>query len=73
MVINQHQRYFEALGMTDCPRQILLADVQQLLSQWRQEGDQVIALIDANENMLRGPFYAMFMSPALQMREVVSS
>jgi hypothetical protein len=72
-IIDQHRRYFEAQGMTDCPRSILLADIQQLLSQWRQDGDRVIAFIDVNENMLRGPFHAMFMAPELQMREVVSS
>ena len=72
-IINQHRRYFEAQGMTDCPRSILLADIQHLLSQWRQDGDRVIAFIDANENMLGGPFHAMFTAPELQMREVVSS
>lgn len=72
-VINQHRRYFEAQGMTDCPRLTLLADIQQLLSQWRQDGDRVIAFIDANENMLGGPFHAMFTAPELQMRKVVSS
>jgi hypothetical protein len=29
-VINQHRHYFEAQGMTDCPRSILLDDLSKL-------------------------------------------
>jgi hypothetical protein len=38
-VMNQHQRHFEANGMTDCPRKILLEDIRQQLQMWREAGE----------------------------------
>jgi hypothetical protein len=71
-VMNQQRRYLEDQGIQDCPRSILMADICALLHTWRQDGERLVAFIDANENMTDGPFHEMFTSPELQMREAVS-
>jgi hypothetical protein len=70
--MNQQRRFFEENGMMECPRRILLDDIQSQLQAWRQAGERLVVFIDANENTTKGPFHQMFGSPALQMREVVS-
>jgi hypothetical protein len=70
--MNQQRRFFEENGMMECPRRILLDDIQSQLQAWRQAGERLVVFIDANENTTNGPFHQMFGSPALQMREVVS-
>jgi hypothetical protein len=71
--MNQHRRYFKANGTRDCPRKILLEDLCLQLLTWRQVGERLIVCIEANENMLTGPFHDMFTSPDLQFREAVTS
>lgn len=71
-VMNQHRRYFEAQGIMRCPRELLLEDIRtDLLQAWRAAGEQLIVFVDANENVINGPFHDMFVSPALQLREAV--
>jgi hypothetical protein len=70
--MNQQRRYFESHGRNECPRKILLDDLRERLQTWRQDGERIVAFIDANENMTSGPFHAMFTAPELQMCEAVS-
>jgi hypothetical protein len=68
-VINQQRRYCDAHALSTCPRQLLLEDLRSLLLTWRQAGERLVVFLDANENMLNGPFQSMLASPDLQMRE----
>jgi hypothetical protein len=68
-VINQHRRYCASHNIDVCPRQLLLDDLRSALLAWRQAGERLIVFMDANENMLRGPFSDMLSSPDLQMHE----
>jgi hypothetical protein len=47
----------------------LLENLRSQLTEWRQAGERLIVFLDANENMLHGPFHDMLSSPDLQMRE----
>jgi hypothetical protein len=69
--MNQHRRYFDSIGVTGCPRDILRQDIRRLLHQWRQNGERIVVFIDANENVLEGAFHSMFTDPDLGMREAV--
>jgi hypothetical protein len=71
-VMNQHRRFFEEHGTMECPRKILLDDIESCLQEWRQAGERLVVFINANENTTYGPFHQMFASPDLQMWEVIS-
>jgi hypothetical protein len=69
--MNQHRRYFEGLGILECPLQLLLEDIWADLQAWRAAGERLIVFVDANENTTNGPFHSMFTCPDLQLREAV--
>lgn len=55
------------------PPPILLQDLQVLLLSWHQASDRIIVFLDANEDMMSGPFYQMLAGDGLYMKEAVYS
>jgi hypothetical protein len=66
-VMNQHHQCFDDKDRLDCPRTILLEDIQTLLQTWWHSREcLLVVIIDANANMTKGPFHDMFMDPGKQ-------
>lgn len=54
---SQQLRYFDAKNDERCPRAAIMEDIYPQLQQWLDEGDQLILMLDANENLRTGPIH----------------
>ena len=52
-VYNQHRRYFNKLGINDCPRKLMHTQLCQQIQKWQNKGENIVLLIDTNENLAR--------------------
>jgi len=52
-VYNQHRRFFQSQGVTECPRKIMHSQLTQQINVWQNKGERIVLLIDANENLSR--------------------
>ena len=48
---SQQLRYFDATKVDRCPRTAILEDLGEQLQTWRQQGDQIVLLMDVNEEV----------------------
>ena len=48
---SQHQRHFDETDDDRCPRIAFMNDLLRQLLQWKEDGDQLILMIDCNENI----------------------
>ena len=69
-VYSQQRRYFKLHGDTRCPRAIFRSDLHSLLKIWIDAGDKVLLLIDANEDLSKGPLSSKLKS--LQMYDAIA-
>jgi len=70
----QHRRYLihTRKDTKICPRDLFREELVQQLKVWREEGDQIIVCMDANENTYKGSIgKALTDSDGLAMKEVV--
>ena len=67
----QQRRYWRAQGSRLCPRIRFRIDLFSQLQQWRNEGEKLILLLDANENMMSGPLSRALQHPDLQMYDAI--
>ena len=72
-IYSQHLQYFQQKGEWICPRKAMVLDLGQALQKWRQEGESLVLLIDANDNMTDGYMQCMLSKEGLNMREVAIS
>jgi hypothetical protein len=72
-VYKQHVRHLWRQRILTRPCQVLLQDLRALLISWRQAGDHIIVFLDANEDMMSGPFFQMLTGNGLHMKEAVFS
>ena len=42
-------------SIEDHPRNIMIKDLTAKIKEWKEEGDSIVLLIDANENVTEGP------------------
>ena len=70
--IAQQRRYWQLHGIRVCPRVKFREDLFDLLKQWRENGDKLILLMDANENLESGPIERMLKHPDLNMEDIIS-
>ena len=56
-VHRQHERFFNRIGDTRCPRTAMGEDLCRAISEWQESGDQIILMLDANENVSTGSFH----------------
>jgi hypothetical protein len=50
-VFVQHQNYFDSKDIEGCPRELFTRHLLEELDTWLQQGDQIILMIDANEDI----------------------
>jgi hypothetical protein len=50
-VYSQHQNYFDEEEIEGCPRTLFTLHLLTEIDKWTQDGDQIILLIDANEDI----------------------
>jgi hypothetical protein len=67
MVYKQQCHHLHQNGIQDCPRIVLLQDLKWQLFAWQEAGDHLLVFLDANENMMAGPFHDMLMGEGLHM------
>jgi hypothetical protein len=51
MVYAQHQNHFDSQDIEGCPRDLFKAHLLEELETWISQGDQLILMIDANEDI----------------------
>ena len=51
---NQQKRYFKNRGDTRCPNDIFRHDLDNILTNWKNQGHSIILFLDGNENLQRG-------------------
>ena len=73
MVYWQQVWHFQQHGVFICPQEILLQDLKAALITWQQAGKCLIIFLDANENVILGPFHDMLTDNGLHMHEAVMS
>lgn len=56
MVYQQHLRYIDEHDIPGDPYDLFFSDLLHQLTAWREQGDRIILMIDANEHFLRGDF-----------------
>ena len=69
--IAQQKRYWKMKGDNRCPRRIFREQLIEMLSEWKEEGDQLILFIDSNEDMEKGQLQKMLKNSNLDMRDAV--
>ena len=69
-VWNQQKAFFDKVDREGCPRQLIIDDIEKVIAQWNEAGDQVIVMIDANEHVVDGNFGRKMLD--LGLREVVN-
>ena len=68
---SQQERYLDLKGDNRTPRTALLEDLKKEMETWQQEGDQIVLLMDANENVSAGTI--KMWAQELHLREVIST
>ena len=64
-VWDQHSRFLRDIGITTNPRERFDSDLRATLQEWIDNDIRIVLCIDANENVLDGPFSAMIDSIGL--------
>ena len=64
-VWDQHSRFFRDIGITTNPRERFDSDLRALLQEWIDNNIRIVLCLDANENVLDGPFNTMINSVGL--------
>ena len=68
-VYRQQRRYFQLQGDMRCPRAIFKDDLVKQLRQWKNDGERVVLMLDANEDLNGGPLSRAL--DAIDMRDAV--
>ena len=51
IVYTQHLRYIDTIGDDRCPREEMLSKLLSLIQTWREEGDQIVLIMDCNTDI----------------------
>ena len=68
---SQQERYFDLKGDDRTPRKAILDDLKIEIEKWKEEGDQIILLMDVNEDINTGSV-KMWLHE-LQLREAITT
>ena len=61
-VYMQHKRYFMKRGISECPRKLMQSHLCNQIRNWQNNGENIVLLIDANENLARtGPLQSLLL------------
>ena len=69
----QQKRYWMLHGCSQCPRKLFRENLIQLLTEWKENGDRIILLMDANEDMKSGQLASLLSAPSLNMIDVIKN
>ena len=69
----QQERYIKTKGLKTNPKAMFREDLLSQLRKWRSNGDRVILMMDANEDVVDGVMCRQLSGEDLKMREVVHS
>jgi hypothetical protein len=72
-VYKQQERFIQEKGLKTNPKALFREDLLQVLRRWRGQGDRVILIMDANENVIHGPMCKQLAKEDINMNEVVHS
>ena len=64
-VWTQQKSNFEAKDVDRCPRDIFIVDILKEVQTWKEEGDQIVIRIDANEDVRTGKLAKAFRDEGL--------
>ena len=67
----QQRRYWRLQGNNTCPRKLFRQHLITQLTEWRNDNEKLILLLDSNENMATGPLSRLLQGPDLAMVDAV--
>jgi len=47
----QHVGHWSKQGINRCPKEQFLQDLDKNITQWQEEGDQIVVMVDMNEDI----------------------
>ena len=71
--VQQQWRYIRKKGLKTTPRQMFQDDLINLLRLWREKGDRLVLLMDANDHVVDGELAMRLRGEGLAMEEAVHS
>ena len=72
-IYRQQAQHFWQDGVFTCLCELLLQDLKAALIAWWQAGECLIVFLDANENMISGPFHDMLTGTDFHIYEAITS
>ena len=69
----QQVRYIQQRGLRTNPIKMFWDDLCQALRQWRERGDRIILMMDANNNVFNGRLKKKLKEANIEMKEAVHS
>lgn len=70
-VFSQHHRYIQKKGLKTNPKKMFGDDLLAALRRWKGQGDRLVLMMDANENVLQGHLCRQLQADDIDMVEVV--
>ena len=67
----QQRRYWRLQGNRQCPRKLFRQHLVAQLTEWRNDNEKLILMLDSNENMASGPLSRLLQGPDLAMIDAI--
>ena len=69
--MTQQRRYWKVQEDRQCPRKIFCQHLVEQLTEWRNDNEKLILMLDSNENMASGPLSRLLQGPELAMVDAI--
>ena len=67
----QQRRYWKLQGNRQCPRKLFRQHLVEQLTEWRNDNEKLILMLDSNETMASGPLSRLLQGPELAMVDAI--
>ena len=67
----QSDRYIKKNGLNSTPKKMFRDDLCAVLKQWRLQGDRIVLMMDANDNVLNGHIAKALAKDGIELKEAV--
>ena len=68
---SQQRAYHKEQGDNRCPRLLFRLQLIKQLEEWRNDGDRILLMMDANEHILHGQFTSLLKKNKIDLSEIV--
>ena len=67
----QSERYIKKNGLNSTPKKMFRDDLCAVLKQWRLQGDRIVLMMDASDNVLNGHIAKALAKDGIELKEAV--